>query len=140
MGLLGVHSKASKTAMFAASSGSISSAVCTGANIIAPAFSPQSTLELKIAVDACLKLSPKGDCFTDIHGPIGEWDVSRVTDMGYLFFIAKEFDADISTWDVSDVTSMCEMFSFTGAFNSDISKWDVSSVNDELHVFRCKYV
>ena len=40
-------------------------------------------------------------CSTGSHGPIGEWDVSRVTDVNSLFFIGKEFNGDISKWDVS---------------------------------------
>merc|ERR1719326_967993 len=49
------------------------------------AFLPRSRPELKRAVSACLKLLPKGDCSNGRHGPIGEWDVSRVTDMSYMF-------------------------------------------------------
>ena len=47
----------------------------------APAFSPQSSVQLKSAVDVCIKLSPRGKFFDSPRGPIREWDVSRVTDM-----------------------------------------------------------
>merc|ERR1719362_2063345 len=111
--------------MFEGSSGSISRTVCTATT---SAFSPKSKEELKDAVDAYLKLSPKGDCSDCPHGPIGEWDVSRVTDMRGMFHDAKEFTGDISKWDVSSVTDMSAMFSRTELFNGDISKWDVSRV------------
>ena len=52
-------------------------------------FSPQSRVQLKGAVDACLKLSPKGECFDGPHGPIAAWDVSRVSDMSRIFAHAK---------------------------------------------------
>jgi surface protein len=99
------------------------------------AFSPQSRKELKPAVDACLKLSPKGDCSLETYGPIGEWDVSHVKDMHTIFYKAKPFNADISTWDVSRATGMQQMFAHARAFNADISKWDVSRVTDMSYMF-----
>merc|ERR1719201_1280984 len=88
------HSKAVKTDMFKESPGSIPT-VCTRDT---PAFQPQSTKELQDAVhrmafrpqskselqhavDECIKMSPIGDCSKGPHGPIGDWDVSSVTDM-----------------------------------------------------------
>merc|ERR1719174_2518386 len=78
-----VHSKASKDGMFKGSSGSIPQTTCT--TTTTTAIPPRSKEELKNAVDACLKLSPEGDCSTGPHGPIGEWDVSSVTDMRLVF-------------------------------------------------------
>ena len=46
-----------------------------------------------------------------LHGPINEWDVSRVTDMSELFHHYK------------------------GYFNDDISKWDRSNVIDMNHLY-----
>ena len=60
--------------------------------------------DLKKAVDDCLKLSPAGDCADGLHGPMGEWDVSAVTDMSGLFAYKYPFKGDISKWDVSKVT------------------------------------
>ena len=92
-------------------------------------------MQLKSAVDACLKLSPKGRCLTGPHGPIGGWDVSRVTDMSRMFARAKYFDSDISKWDVSSVKDMSGMFLGATSFNSDLSKWDVSRVQDMQSMF-----
>ena len=58
---------------------------------------------------------------------VSSWDVSKVTDMYYMFQSAYEFNSDLSKWDVSSVTNMYAMF-YNAHFNSDISKWDVSSV------------
>ena len=93
-----VHSIASERNMFAGSCGSMSLTTC--------AFSPRSKEKLKSAVEACLKQSPEGDCSNGPHGPIGEWEVSRVTDMSFLFSNAVAFNGDISKWDVSGVTNM----------------------------------
>ena len=41
---------------------------------------------------------------------IGQWDVSKVTDMSVMFYAATSFNQDISAWDVSEVTSMYQMF------------------------------
>ena len=43
-------------------------------------------------------------------GPIAEWDVSAITDMGQLFYNLRNFDADVSNWDTSSVTTMYQMF------------------------------
>ena len=83
-----------------------------------------------------LKLSRKGDCSDCPHGPIGDWDVSRVTDMHFMFSNAKMFNGDISKWDVSRVTDMNAMFHDAKAFKGDISKWNVSHVKDMTGITR----
>ena len=131
-----VRSKTTKHLMFEDSSGSISTAVCTAtAPPLGTLFSPESREELKSAVDAILEHFVEGDGSNDPHGPIGEWYVSRVTDMSRLFADANAFNADISKWDVSRVTDMSRMFFSTTSFNGDLSKWDVSSVTDMSHLF-----
>merc|ERR1719326_1555566 len=98
--------------MFEGSSGSMSQTVCT----ITSVFSPESKADLKGAVNACLEYSSTGDCSNGPHGPIGEWDVSSVTDMSHMF-------------------SYKSLFSGATAFNGDISKWDVSSAKDMSSMF-----
>ena len=100
-----------------------------------PAFSPQSRVKLESAVGACLKLYPKGNCLKGPHGPIGTWDVSRITVMSRMFAHAKSFDSDLSKWDVSRVKNMQGMFLGATSFNGDLSKWDVSRVNDMHGMF-----
>ena len=63
-------------------------------------------------------------------------DLSRVTDLRYMFDGASSFDGDLSAWDVSNVNEMSHMFQDAPLFNSDISAWDVSNVNEMSEMFR----
>jgi surface protein len=65
---------------------------------------------------------------------IGEWDVSRVTDMSKLFYHST-IDDDLSGWDTSNVTNMDGMFTRAEAFNGDVSGWDTSSVTNMRYMF-----
>ena len=69
------------------------------------------------------------------YGPMGRWDVSRVTSMRYLFEWMPEFDEDISGWDVRSVEDMFKMFSWAQRFNRDLSQWDVRGVRDMGYMF-----
>merc|ERR1719331_535656 len=99
------------------------------------AFRPESLEELQAAVNGCITTSPIGDCAEGPDGPIGDWDVSAVTDMASMFSRASAFNQDLSKWDVSAVTDMESMFSCASAFNQDLSKWDVSAVTDMGSMF-----
>ena len=55
------------------------------------------------------------------YGEINTWDVSKITDMKYLFQGKTSFNDDISSWDVSSVTNMSGMFDNATAFNGFIS-------------------
>ena len=101
-----------------------------------PVFSAQSRDELKRVVDDCLGVSSEDNCPTRLHGPIGKWDVSQVTDMSKLFYKKDTFNYDLSNWDVSRVTDMRGMFAYTLSFNQDLSKWDVSRVTTMVAMFR----
>jgi surface protein len=59
---------------------------------------------------------------------IGDWDVSRVTDMNGLFCGALAFNDDVSGWDTSNVTDMRNMFGYAVVFDGDVSGWDTSRV------------
>jgi surface protein len=62
---------------------------------------------------------------------IGEWVVSRVTDMKKLFDGYRNFNEDINDWDVSNVENMFCMFYGCDIFNKPLYKWDVSNVTDK---------
>jgi surface protein len=66
---------------------------------------------------------------------LNDWDVSNVTNMGYMFYEAAVFDQDIGSWNVSNVTDMKYMFNSTTAFKQDIGEWDVSNVRDMAFMF-----
>lgn len=97
------------------------------------------------------------------HGPIANWDVSRVTEMSLFKHVRERlhahgpcsgnsmhtgatactrsyqnmqnFNADLSRWDVSKVTNMDSMFEECTSFNADLSKWDVSKVKNMKRMF-----
>ena len=100
---------------------------------------PKSRKELKTAVDACTTyLSRVGDCTVlrnHLHGPIGEWDVSQVTDMNQIFYGKNSFNSGISKWKMSSVTTMQGMFYGATSFNINILKWDVSGVTNMQDMF-----
>ena len=54
--------------------------------------------------------------------------VSRITDMGRMFYGVSSFNQDISSWDVSNVTDMSYMFGQNYTFNQNLSSWSVSNV------------
>mmetsp|Transcript_8462 Transcript_8462/g.9941 ORF Transcript_8462/g.9941 Transcript_8462/m.9941 type:complete len:179 (+) Transcript_8462:46-582(+) len=85
-----------------------------------------------------------------IYGPIGTWDTSHVTNMGYLFFEGRcpegstknlcrdaliRFNENISQWDVSKVSVFTAMFWYCRYFNQDISVWDTESATDMSFMF-----
>ena len=106
-------------------------------------FKPSSKADVIKAIGECLKKAhDEGkayDCSTGPNGAIGDWDVSAVTDMSYVFHggastghphvkYAEHFNGDISKWDVSRVSNMNGMFAYARKFNGDISGWAVSRV------------
>ena len=71
--------------------------------------------DLKAAVNACIQESSSGDCKCEngcgsYNGPIGQWNVSRVTNMSRLFLSQRNFNGDISNWDASGVSDMSYMW------------------------------
>ena len=63
-------------------------------------------------------------------GQIGDWNVSRVTDMRQLFAY-WDYNEDIGNWNVSNVTDMREMFFSAGSFNQDLTSWCVTQFEQE---------
>lgn len=62
--------------------------------------------------------------------PIGEWDVSLVTDMALLFAVRATFNEPLNRWIVSNVTNMIGMFSGCTSFNQPLDRWNVSNVTN----------
>ena len=77
-------------------------------------------------------------CNDDFNQPIGNWDVSNVIDMSYMFYYEcglTQFNQDISHWDVSNVINMEGMFGGSSSFAQDLNQWDVSSVTNMQSMF-----
>ena len=70
------------------------------------------------------------------NGDISKWDVSKVTNMYYMFKGATSFDQDISDWEVGKVTSMYGMFQGATSFDQDISDWEVGKVTSMDSMFQ----
>ncbi len=68
-------------------------------------------------------------------GLIGDWDVSHITDMSYLFFEFSNFNENINNWNVSSVTNMKSMFFGCEAFNQPLNSWNVSKVTNMEGMF-----
>merc|ERR1711988_1210952 len=72
---------------------------------------------------------------SSFNGDLSSWDVSKVTDMSWMFSGASSFNGDLSSWDVSQVTKMDNMFMSASNFNGDLRSWDVSKVTDMGKMF-----
>merc|ERR1712032_1346815 len=106
---LGLRNKATNTTatMFRYSSGKFS---CEKDR-----FAPESRKELNAALSACFKISSDGNCAKGKYNKqpaIGDWDVSDVQDLSYLFYQKTNFKADISKWNVANATNMEGMFAY----------------------------
>jgi len=70
---------------------------------------------------------------------ISEWDVSKVKYMKYMFLNCWDLNCDISNWNVKNVEDMEYMFFNCEKFNCDLDKWDVSNVELMTNMFyNCK--
>ena len=72
---------------------------------------------------------------SSFNQPIGDWDVSNVTDMSRMFYGATAFNQPIGDWDVSNVTDMYMMFYGATAFNQPIGDWEVGNVEYMAYMF-----
>merc|ERR1719201_1099838 len=78
-------------------------------------FAPESRKELDAALSACFEISSDGNCAKGKYNKrpaIGDWDVSDVQDLSYLFYQKSNFKADISKWNVANATDMEGMFAY----------------------------
>ncbi len=65
----------------------------------------------------------------------GTPDMSAVTNMRNMFFVAKAFNGNISEWNTASVTNMRNMFYSAIKFNGDISGWNTSAVTNMSYMF-----
>jgi surface protein len=62
------------------------------------------------------------------------WNVSKVTNMQFMFQDASSFDSNITNWDVSNVENMNSMFANAKSFNQDLSAWDISKAANQGNI------
>ena len=63
---------------------------------------------------------------------ISGWDVSGVTDMGWMFRDAGSFNQPLNDWNVSGVTDMNSMFHGADSFQQNLGKWYVNLDSTEI--------
>jgi len=69
---------------------------------------------------------------------IGDWDVSRVTNMSNMFYGCTSFNESLNDWNVSNVESMSTMFAGCTSFNQPLNAWNVGNVKNMSEMFnRC---
>ena len=66
---------------------------------------------------------------------IGDWDVSKVTNMSNMFANTAIFNQPIGGWDVSSVTNLSGMFQDSYFFNQPIGDWSTSNVTNMSNIF-----
>ena len=62
---------------------------------------------------------------------IGNWDVSKVITMEYMFGSNSAYDEDLSSWDTGEVENMRYMFHLAYTYDQDLSGWDVALVTKQ---------
>ena len=97
-------------------------------------YCPKDKDELKSLINQLVRERGNDADLTDIN-------VSKITDMSYLFKNMNIKDIDISNWDVSNVTNMNNMFFHCNNFvGKSIEDWDVSKVETTIDMFQlCDY-
>jgi surface protein len=66
---------------------------------------------------------------------LDKWDVSKVTDMSYMFGHADAFNQPLDSWNVSSVIDMTDMFRDAKNFNQSLNRWNVSKVTNMRQLF-----
>ena len=64
--------------------------------------------------------------FVDNGGRIGDWNVSNIEIMGYVFQ-SSAFNENINNWDVSNVKFLAFMFRNNASFNQPLNNWQLSN-------------
>ncbi len=62
--------------------------------------------------------------------PIGDWNVSNVTNMEGMLSYAYSFNQPLDKWNVANVTNMKNMFEKSEDFNQPIGCWNVEKVTN----------
>jgi surface protein len=75
----------------------------------------------------------------DMSLNVSNWDVSKVTNMSYMFSGSTSqssyYSPDISGWNTGNVTNMSYMFASNKSFNRTISSWNTGNVTNMSNMF-----
>ena len=69
------------------------------------------------------------------YGEIGNWDVSKVTNMKRLFQNERTFNQPLNGWNVANVKNMFATFHRAEAFDQPLDTWNVSNVGNMTLMF-----
>lgn len=76
----------------------------------------------------------------NFNQPLNEWDVSNVTNMGYMFQEASKFNQPLDAWNVRRVRDFRSMFDEAHDFNQSIAMWKVKVSAFRDFSFECSYM
>ncbi|TVR01703.1 MAG: BspA family leucine-rich repeat surface protein [Deltaproteobacteria bacterium] len=66
---------------------------------------------------------------------INAWDVSAVSNLGFMFLGASNFNADLDRWDVLNVSNFNAMFWGASSFNGDVTTWNTANASVLSNMF-----
>jgi hypothetical protein len=72
---------------------------------------------------------------TSFDQPLGDWNVSGVTDMSNTFYSATSFNQPLGGWEVSSLRDISYMFSYATSFDRSFADWNVSNETDTRGIF-----
>ena len=64
---------------------------------------------------------------SSFNQPLNKWNVSKVTNIAWMFAGASSFNQPLNKWNVSKVTNVAGMFKNTESFNQPLNNWNVSN-------------
>ena len=73
--------------------------------------------------------------YESFNQPLGKWDTSNVTNMSYMFQKCKNFNQPLNSWNTINVIDMGNMFDGCDKFNQSLNNWDTSKVKIATHMF-----
>jgi len=100
-----------------------------------PPFPPYAFMDKGTLSIALLQYCANVPTAVAEYGRISDWDVSAVTDYGFLFSNLR-CNLNISAWDVSNIDNMDSAFQQATNFNHDLSAWDTSRVRNMAYMFQ----
>jgi len=62
-------------------------------------------------------------------------DTTNLTDMGFMFYYAENFNQPLDTFETHNVTDMSSMFYSAAKFNGTLGRWNTSNVTDMNSMF-----